>query len=145
MDNSEWLKYWRISATSTLTNQNFFALGLPLVNTPNYRPYTQKLPRSQGELARQGYKNITLLWDELNFTQFKTLTDIVNAAITAGSLYATIDKADGTGLANSFIDIHGIPQPVDWQPVSNGRGVIYQNVTLVVTNITIDNDPSTVL
>lgn len=145
MDNPLWLKYWRISATSTLTNQNFFALGLPPVNTPEYKDYSQKLPRSQGGLVRQGYKNITLLWDELDFLQFKTLTDIVEAAITAGALYATIDKADGTGLANSFIDVHGVAQPLDHTVVSNGRGVVYSNVTLVLTNITVDADPSTVL
>lgn len=145
MDNGKWLLYWRISATSTLTNQNFFTLGLPPPSTPDYRDYAQKLPRSQGGLARQGYKNITLLWDEMDFTQFKTLTDIVEAAITAGALYATIDKADGTGLSNSFIDVHGIAQPVDHTVVSNGRGIVYQNVTLTLTNITVDADPSTVL
>lgn len=145
MDNPLWLLYWRISATSTLTNRNFFVLGLPPPNTPDYKDYAQKLSRSQGGLARQGYKNITILWDSLDFLQFKTLTDIVEAGITAGSLYATIEKADGTGLANSFIDVHGIVQPLDHTVVSNARGIVYQNVTLVLTNITVDNDPSTVL
>lgn len=145
MNNSRWLLYWRISSTSTLTNQNFFALGLPPPNTPDYKDFAQKLPRSQGGLSRQGYKNITLLWDAMTFEQFKTLTRIVDAAITAGSIYATIDKADGTGLANSFIDVHGVAQPIDHTPVSNGRGVVYQNVTLTITAIVVDNDPSTVL
>lgn len=145
MDNPKWLLYWRLSATATLTNQNFFALGLPPVNTPDYKDYSQLLPKSQGGVSRQGYTNISLLWDGLDFEQFRTLTRIVEAAITAGSIYATIDKADGSGLLNSFVDIHGVPAPLEYAPVSNGKGVMFQNVLLRVTNITVDNDPSTIL
>lgn len=145
MNNPNWLKYWRISATATLTNQNFIALGLPPVNTPDYKDYSDKLAQGRGGLAKQGYKNITLLWDYMDFEQFRTLNRIVDAAITAGALYLTFDKADGTGLANSFVDAHGTAQPVDHTVVSNGRGIMYQNVTLVVTNITVDADPSTVM
>lgn len=145
MDNPKWLLYWRLSATSTLARKHFFALGLPPVSLPDYKTYSELLAQSQGGQARQGYINIRLLWDEMDFFQFRTLTRITEAAILAGAIYATVDKANGTGLVNSFIDIHGIPLPLTWQPLSNGRGVMYQNVTLTINNITVDADPSALL
>lgn len=145
MDNGKWVLYWRISATATLTNQNFFALGLPPPNTPPYQNYSEKLPQSQGGQARQGYKYVTLLWDSLDYLQFRTLTRIVEAAITAGTIYATIDRADGTKLVNDFIDISGKPFPLEHTIIANARGVVHQNVTLVINNITITADPSTVI
>lgn len=142
MDNPKWLLYWRLSANSTLARKHFFALGLPPVNTPDYKSYSERLPQGQGGQTRQGYKNVALLWDSLDHIQMRTLTRIVEAAILAGSIYATIDKADGTGLANSFIDCHGQPFPLEYTPISNARGVVYQNVTLRINNITVDADPS---
>lgn len=142
MDNSKWLLYWRLSATSTLTNQNLFALGLPPVNTSNYRTYSQIVPQSQGGATRQGYINIPILWDDMTYNQFYTVFQINEAALTAGTIYATIDKANGTGLVNSFIDISGKPQPLEYTVASNGRGIIYINVTLRINNVTVINDPA---
>lgn len=144
MDNPKWILYWRLSATSTLARKNLYAMGLPPVNTPDYKTYSEIVPQSQGGQARQGYINSRILWDELDFLQFRTLTRIVEAAITAGAIYATVPKDDGTGLLNTFIDVHGVPLPLTWQVVSNARGVIYQSVTLVINAITVDADPSTV-
>lgn len=143
MDNPKWILYWRLSATSTLTRKNLYAMGLPPVNLPDYKTYSELVPQSQGGQVRQGYINIRLLWDELSFTQFRILTRLVEAAITAGVIYATVPKDDGTGL-NAFIDIHGIPLPLTWQPLSNGRGVVYSNVTLTINAIVVDLDPAVV-
>lgn len=145
MENPNWLKYWRLSSTSTLTNQNLFVLKIPPPSLPDYKDYTQKLPRSQGGLARQGYRNITLLWDLMTFEQFRILTSIVEAAISAGTIYATIDRGDGSGLLNDFIDILGVPQPLEHTMISQARGTVHQNVVLTITNITITDNPSTVL
>lgn len=144
MDNGKWITYWRLSSTSTLTNKHLFALGLPPVSLPDYKTYSELLAQSQGGQARQGYINERLLWDELDFEQFRTLTRITEAAILAGAIYATVPKDNGTGLLNAFIDIHGIPLPLTWQPVSNGRGIMYQNVLLAINAVVVDNDPSTV-
>jgi hypothetical protein len=145
MDNPLWLIYWRLSATATLTNKNFFVLGLPPVNLPSYLTYTQLIPQSQGGQSRQGYINTTLLWDDMTGLQFYTLTTIVEAAITAGAIYATVPKSNGTGILNDFVDISGVANPLTWQPIANARGVVYSNVTLKINNITVTNDPSTVL
>ena len=143
MDNGKWLLYWRLSATSTLTRKNLFTLGLPPVNLGDYKTYSVLVPQSQGGQTRQGYINAKLLWDEMDFLQLKTLTGIVEAAITAGAIYATLPKDDGTGLINAFINVHGIPIPLEYQPVSNGRGVVYQNVVLAINAIVVDADPAT--
>lgn len=142
MDNPKWLLYWRLSATSTLTRKHFFALGLPPPNTPDYKAYSQLVPQSQGGQSRQGYINIRILWDALDFLQLRTLTRITEAAITAGAIYATVPKDNGSGLINAFIDIHGIALPLEFQQIPNARGVVYQNVTLTINNITVDLDPS---
>lgn len=145
MNNPNWLLYWRLSATATLTNQNLFALGLPPVNTASYLAYSKIQPQSQGGATRQGYINLSLLWDSLDFFQLKTLTGIVDAALTAGAIYGTAAKDNGTGLLNAFVDYHGKPVPVTYQPISNARGVSYVNVTLKINNLTITADPSAVI
>lgn len=146
MDNNNWIKYWRISSTSAgLAHGHFFARGLPPPNTPTFTPYTQKVPQSQGGISRQGYNNISILWDFMDAVQLKTLNGIVEAAITAGTIYATVDRADGTKLANDFIDVSGQAQPLEFTTISNARGVSFSNILLVLTNLVIDSDPSTVL
>lgn len=144
MDNPRWILYFRLSATSTLTRQNLYALGLPPVNLPDYKTYSELVPQSQGGQVRQGYINNRLLWDDLDFLQFRTLTRIVEAAIVAGTIYATVPKANGTALLNDFIDISGVPWPLEYQPVNNARGVVFQNVVLVINNVVVVSDPSTV-
>lgn len=146
MDNPKWITYWRISSTSGgLNHGHLFALGLPPVSLPDYKTYQELVPQSQGGLTRQGYISDTLLWNEMDFFQLRTLTRIVEAAIIAGVIYATVPKDNGTKLLNSFVDVHGLPHPLTWQPVQNGRGVMYANVTLTINAIVVDADPSTVI
>lgn len=144
-DNSNWILYWRLSPSSaTLARGFLIARKIPPPDLADYRTYTQKFAKSQGGLNRQGYTNISILWNQMDFGQLKALTDVVEAAITNGSIYATIPKDDGSGL-NAFIDVHGQAHPVEYQPISNGRGVMASNVNLVISAIVIDADPSTVL
>lgn len=145
-DNTKWITYWRIAATSgALPMGRFFALGLPPPNTPLYRPFTATLPQTKGGMSRQGYNNIAILWNDMDFEQLRTLRKIVEAGITGGVIYATIDRNYGDKLLNDFIDISGMPQPLTFTPIENTRGVMVQNINLVITNITITADPSTVL
>lgn len=145
MDNGKWILYWRLSAGATLTRQNLFALGLPPPNLPDYRTYTETLPQGQGGQTRQGYINIKILWDTLDYLQLRTLDRIVEAALTAGTVYATVPKDDGSGLLNSFIDISGVPLPLEFEQVSNARGMVYSNVVLTINNITVTSDPSAII
>lgn len=145
-DMIKWMFYWRIaSASAALPLGRFTALGLPPVNVADYRPFTQEIPRSTGGVARQGHKNISLLWYEMTYNQLKTLTKIVDASVTGGVVYATIDRSFGVKLANDFIDISGVPHPLTFSPIADSWGAVVQNVNLIVTNITITADPSSVI
>lgn len=141
MDNSQWVKYWRISTTLLgLSNGFFIGLKLPPPDLPDFRPYSQLVPQSQGGQSEQGYISEVVFWDFMDYSQLSTLTRIVEAA-TNSTLWMTIDRAHGYGL-NHFIDVSGIVRPLTFEPVSRGRGVIYANVSLTLNNITIINDPA---
>lgn len=144
-DNSRWILYWRLAPTSgTLARGYLIALGLPPPDLADYRTYTQKYPQGQGGLNRQGYKHISILWNQMDYRQLTVLTTIVDAAIVNGSIYATVPKDDGSGV-NAFIDVHGIPAPVEYTPITSARGVVYSNVSLTINAVVIDADPSAIL
>lgn len=137
---------WRLHPNSAqLARAYLFAMGIPSPDLPVYRDYSDKFAQSQGGLTRQGYKNVTLLWDDLSVIQFKTLTDLVEAGITAGVIFATIQRNDGTGLQDDWIDISGLPQPLDYQVLPRGEGIMYSNVSLTINAITITSDPSSII
>ena len=143
-DNDRWTLLWRLSANSTLTRKHLFALGIPPPNIADYKTYSQLLAQSQGGQSRQGYINIPILWDLLDFSQLQTLVEIVDAAITAGAIYATVPKDNGSGL-NAFVDIHGIATPVTYQPVSHSSGLAASNVTFTINAVVVDADPSAII
>lgn len=144
MDFYKWQLYWRISTTSTLARQNLFLLGIPPPTTPVYKEYAALVQQSQGGQSRQGYINVTLLWDTLTRQQGFKLKALVEVALAAGSLlYATVDYNDGTYGPGHFVDISGVPHPVVLEPAGNSQGLIYSNVTLFVNNCTIVNNPAT--
>lgn len=144
---NRWITLWRIATSSAgLARGAFFARGLPPPNTPIYKDYSELVPQSQGGQTKQGYKRVDILWSELDYLQGKTLRGIVDAAIAAGgTIYATIDRADGSKLANDFIDVSGVVYPLILEPVPLSQGRVYQNVTLTINNLTITNDPSTAI
>lgn len=138
MDFNKWNLYWRISTTSTLAHKNFFLLGLPPPQTPNFQQFTALLPQSQGGQSRQGYINATILWSELDRYQAFILKDIVDTVLTAGTeLYMTVDYSDGTYLPGRFADVRGTPTPLTLIPAGNSQEVVYQNVELKLNNITV--------
>lgn len=138
MTLNRWNLFWRISTTSTLTGQNFFLLGLPIPQTPNFQQFSTLVPQSQGGQLRQGYINFTLLWSELDRLQAFTLKEIVDTVLTTGTpLYMTVDFSDGTYLPGRFADISGTPSPLTLAPIGNSQGMVYQNVELKVNNITV--------
>lgn len=135
---NEWNLYWRISATSTLTRKNFFLLGLPVPQTPNFQQYSALTPQSQGGQSRQGYINLTLLWSELDRFQAVTLKNIVDTVLAAGTpLYMTVDFSDGTYGPGRFADVSGTPIPLTLTPAGNSQEFVYPNVELKVNNVTV--------
>lgn len=143
MDNSRWILYWRIATSEAgLPGGTFIALGLPPPDLPDFKPYSQLVPQSQGGQSEQGYQNITVLWDAMDYQQIQTLQRVIDAA-TNSTLWMTVDRAHGGGL-NQFIDISGIVRPLLFDPISKGRGVMFSNVRLTITNCTVVNSPSNV-
>lgn len=143
---NRWITLWRIASTSGgLARGAFFALGLPPPQTPIYKTYSEVVPQSQGGQVQQGYINMTILWSELDFLQARTLRRIVDAAIATGTIYLTVDKADGSGLANAFIDLSGTPIPLTLEAAPLSQGRVFQNVQLVVNNCIVTSDPSTAI
>ncbi|MCP4083173.1 MAG: hypothetical protein GY743_23370 [Planctomycetaceae bacterium] len=69
---------------------------------------------------------------------FKLVSDVGN-----GQLFATISKgwSGGSGL-DSWIDISGFPSTQVLTPTPRTQGGAYDNVSLILTNITIVNDPA---
>lgn len=144
--SSKWILYWRIASSSAaLPTGHLFARGIPAPTTSRYRSYAVKQPQSKGGLTRQGYINAVMIWNDLDPLQFNALNDIVEASITGGAIYVTLDKGDGTGLADDFVDVHGTAQPLTFEEVPRAQGRVFQAVTLTVTSIVVDNDPSNVL
>lgn len=144
MDFYKWQLYWRISTSSTLARQNFFVLGLPPPTTPVYKNFSALVPQSQGGQDRQGYINVTLLWDALTRQQAFILKSLVDTVLAAGTaLYLTCDYNDGTYEPGYFVDISGTPTPLVLEPAGNTQGLVYQNVTLFINNCTVVNNPAT--
>lgn len=141
-----YITYWRISSTSGgLATGHLYAVGIPPPDVPRYQAFTNRVPQSKGGQGRQGFINFRALWNQLTSEQFYTLNAIVEAAITAGTVYLTVDKNDGNGIKDAFIDVSGVVHPLSYEPVQRSQGLVYQNVELFANNLTVDSDPSTVL
>lgn len=109
---------------------------------PQYPLQSQVVDLTNGGQARRGFSSVTLFWDRLLFAQaralFKLVSDVGN-----GQLFGTIDKAwsGGSGL-DGWIDVSGFPSVQVLTLTPNAQGQAYDNVSLVLTNITTINDPA---
>jgi len=140
-----WERLFRISSNSTLTNKHFFTWELPPVADCLYRDFSERVPQALGAETRQGYKNVTLFWEQMTYLQGFTLRTILEEVTAGNELYLTIPRANGEGGYYDFIDVSGYYTMPDWDFPPRARGLIYQGVELKVNNLTIVNDPSDVL
>jgi hypothetical protein len=115
---------------------------LPEPTLPQYSLQSQVVEMTSGGQARRGFRSVTLFWDRLMFHEARVLFKLVSDAGN-NQLYATIDKAwaGGSGL-DGWIDISGYPSTQVLTPVPNSQSGAYDNVSLILTNITIINDPA---
>jgi hypothetical protein len=141
-----WNYLWRISTTSSLTNRHFFAYGIPAPDNILYKTFSERVPQSQGGETQQGYFNLQMEWDVLLPTQAYILRSLIQTVLTAGTdIYLTVDRANGQGFENDFIDIHGKATMPDFDSIPRTKNNAYAGVVWRVNNIAVDNDPSTVL
>ena len=109
---------------------------------PQYPLQSQVVDLSNGGQARRGFSSFTLFWDRLLFYQARVIFKLASDAGN-GQLYATIDKAwsGGSGL-DGWIDVSGYPSVQVLTPTPQSQSGAYDNVSLVLTNLTIINDPA---
>lgn len=136
---------WRISLSLAGLQTNwFFTDGLPIPASFNYEGYSERVPLGQGGDDRQGYKNIFIGWDVTDALQSYYLKNVLESAITAGVIYMTVPRNDGDKCKTmDWIDVSGVPVMPVFSSPEKSRGIISTGIELVVTNITIENDPAT--
>ena len=132
---------WRISLTSTLTKGYFRDLGIPRPSEATFLDYSEIVPQSQGGESKQGYQNITLVWERLNRNQLYQL-ELFRANAIAGLLYFTIEKANGESPGVDWIDCSGTPGVIQFANEPKSRGNVKTGVQWVVRAITVLNDPA---
>lgn len=139
--------HYRLSLTLSGLERgaNFFILGLPPPTLPTYADHSARFAAGSGGESRQGYENLSLLWNSLSASQAATLRRIIEAAELIGgqgngTLYLTLPRANaGAG----WIDVSGVALMPEWQP-EGGEAQGYANVLLRLNAVTVEADPSTV-
>lgn len=131
-----------------LVDGSVMAWGLQPPSAAPYVDHTEAVGQSDGGQALLGYDQVTLSWDIMSSAEAATIGRLVEDALGTdgeGFLYLTISRANGTNPGPDWIDVMGRPHPPQIAAPPNIAGIsdlYHQNVTLVVNNLTILNDPS---
>lgn len=140
--------FYRIALTQAglETGANFFVRGLPHPDLVTFADYTERVPKSQGSEARQGYINTSLLWLRLDSGAAGVLRGLIEQAeAAAGLLYLTVPRTDAKFAGVAWVDLSGIPLMPQWDNLQGANGLAYENVTLRFNAVTVLATPSTVM
>lgn len=115
-----------------------------------FQPYSVQRPQRRGGEARHGFSQTSLLWKELIASQANFLWSLITAAevtdgVGNGTIFLTVPRTDASSSGVSWVDISGIVAMPDFQIVDFTHGLKYANVLLKLNDVTIENEPSTVL
>lgn len=121
-----------------------FSWGLPKPDLPVYNDSSTRVATADGGLSLRGWPSVILTWNRLSPRQARTVRKLVEDALDGGGLlYATIDRSwAGVGAQGDWIDVSGVPQLPQITPAGNTSGLAKDNVTLVINDLTIVNDPA---
>ena len=135
---------WRIASTEAgLQIGALFARGIPPPDVSEYKDYSERRPQSQGGQSRHGFKNVTVVWNQLDIKQSNALRDVIQAGIDAvGFVYLTLDRSNGSASGWDWIDVYGYPQMPDFRPIANSGGQMHGSTTFVLNALVIVNDPA---
>lgn len=142
---------FRISSSlSGLATGSFVAKGLPEPHIAFYQGFTVRVAQGLGGEGRHGYITAFIQWEEMVRHQAAFIQGLVAAAeVTAGvgnaTLYLTLPRTDAISAGTAWIDISGKVKMPQWVTEPWTQGFIYQPVTLSFNNVTVENEPSTVL
>lgn len=145
------IHYFRMAATSAaLPESMFFRKGLPVPKLARYQGYSVRKAQSLGGMARQGHAFTVMLWERLDGNQAAVIVQMIEAAESTGGgvgrgvIYQTLPKTSG-GASGVWIDVHGYAIMPEFVPDPDSDGKSFSNVELRLNNVTIDNEPSTVM
>lgn len=149
--NQFYTKYRVASSLAGLATGHFFVGNrLDQPQRVFFRPYSvQRLQRRGGEV-RHGFSQTSLLWKDLLAPQVNFLWELITAVevtdgVGNGTLFFTVPRVDASSSGVSWIDISGIVIMPDFQISDFSHGLIYTNILLKLNDVTIENEPSTVL
>lgn len=143
--------YWRIGLTEAALMKNYFQFfKIPEPTTSQFKTFSGTFAQSDGGQAQMGYYNLRMTWQALRPDQAFFIRVFIDAALGAsasgtGVIYLTVPYNNADKMSLRWIDIAGIPYPLDASvggTINGGLGMYYENVELFVNNITIINDPA---
>ena len=146
--NNPFYQYLRIATTEAgLATGNFHVRGLPEPATIILVDHSVKQPQSTGGMARHGYHHASVIWERLTGTQANAIRALIETAEATygqgnGTLWLTLPRTTGEESGLDLVDISGKAHMPDLQPATVG---LYTGVTLTINNVTVENEPSTVL
>ena len=136
---------YRISNTEAgLAKGAFFVRSIPPPSMDTYQPFSSIVPRSGGGDAAHGYSKLTIVWRTMSLNQYNRLKVLVNTT-RPGLVYVTFAIRDGSQPQGIFVDASGkaqFMQQSSASPMNLVGSPAVENVTLVINNITILNNPS---
>jgi hypothetical protein len=129
---------------------NFFVLGIREPTLAYFVDHVVRYSQSRGGQARQGYNQATLFWDELNPAEAAVIKAKIEAAEALtepgnGTLYVTLPKNDASSHSPGWVDVSGVAVMPQWVPEQNSKGWIFSNVTLLLNNVTVETEPSSLV
>lgn len=143
---------FRIGLSQALMTSNFFQFfKIPVPTTCQFRDYSGTFSQSDGGAVQHGYATVTMLWNNLRSDQAFFLKEFVNGALGddpagTGILYMTVLKNNADDIGRRYIDVSGVPHPLEINEAGTLNGsvglVVYENVRLFLNDVTIINDPA---
>ena len=140
---------WRIAITEAdLEFGYLFALDIPPPTTPSFEDHSERIAQGQGGIATLGYARAEWLWTNVIPTTTFLIRDTVKQALLTANnrIFITLDRSNGTKPGRDWIDVSAVPHiPVHQMgsPNSGASNAFHSQLTLVLNNIQIINDPST--
>lgn len=149
---SSWYTKYRIATSLAGLASGFFFVGnrLPEPQKVFFQPYSVQRAQRRGGEARHGFSQTSLLWKDLLSAQANFLWNLVTVAevtdgVGNGTIFLTVPRTDASSSGVSWIDVSGTVAMPEFQIIDFTHGLMYANVLLKLNNVTIENEPSTVL
>lgn len=139
--------YIRIAVSETELPKRFiYNMGIARPDRAVYKDYSVLRPKSRGGLGRYGYPNVEIYWRNMLQKDAFILRNLIEGALdlTNGIIYVTVDTANGQSPGKHWVDFYGIPQMPVFEEAGDGLPVTYfEDVSLIINNLKVLNDPAT--